>query len=65
MMFPTMSVEQLVERRRELLTDMSTEYVPDTRRMICGAVLKLDAELLEGWQQPQPVQVKSVYTSPR
>jgi hypothetical protein len=46
-MFPGMSTEQLVQRRRELLTDMSTEYVPDTRRMICGAVLKLDAELLD------------------
>jgi uncharacterized protein YcgI (DUF1989 family) len=28
-------------------------------------VYELDAELLEGWQEPQPVRVKSVYTSPR
>jgi len=46
-MFPGMTVEELVKRRRELLISMSMEYVPDTRTMIRGAVLKLDAELLE------------------
>lgn len=47
MMFPDMSTEQLVQRRRELLVDMTTEYVLETRTRIRGAILLINAELQE------------------
>lgn len=45
MQFPDMTVEDLVARRRELLTDLTTEYVATSRAQIRGAIHLLNSEL--------------------